>query len=47
MATKIIKNINEDAWNRFGGYCRTRSVKMGEELSSILDNFLNNDKLQG
>jgi len=37
---KIVRDLNEETWDRFAGYCRMNRVKIGTKLSEILDSFL-------
>jgi hypothetical protein len=36
---KLVRDLNEETWDRFAGYCRMHRIKMGLKLSEILDSF--------
>ena len=40
MADKIIRDIDDDTWTRFTGWCKMNKVKVGHKLNEILDSFL-------
>lgn len=40
MATKLIREVNENTWRKFAGYCKIKNKKVGELLSEILENYL-------
>lgn len=42
MAAKLIKDIDDDAWRRFTGYCKIKGVKVGKELEKLLQEYLKN-----
>tara|TARA_Y100000034_G_scaffold127742_1_gene181148 strand:- start:8362 stop:8499 length:138 start_codon:yes stop_codon:yes gene_type:complete len=42
MANKLIKNVDEEIWRKFTGYCKAKGGKVGEKLSEILENYLKN-----
>ena len=37
---KNIRDVDEKVWLEFGGYCKSKGKKMGEELTKILKDFL-------
>jgi len=41
MKNKLIKDVNEEVWRKFIAYCKLKNIKVGEELSEILKDFLN------
>ncbi len=41
MATKLVKNVDEDIWRKFTGNCKMKNVHVGPELSQILKKYLN------
>jgi hypothetical protein len=45
MATKLIKEIDEEIWRKFAGYCKVKGEKIGKELNRILLDYLK-DKLR-
>lgn len=40
MATKIIRNIDEEVWRKFTGYCKIKDKKVGELLTEVLYKYL-------
>jgi hypothetical protein len=42
MATKLLKNIDEDVWRKFTGICKMKNNIVGQELSQILKKYINN-----
>jgi len=45
MGNKLIKNINEEVWRKFTGYCKTKGKKVSELLEEVLKNYLK-DKIK-
>ena len=45
MANKLIKDVNEEVWRKFTGYCKAKGEKVGKKLSQILENYLK-DKIK-
>ena len=43
MAIKNVRDIDEKVWLEFGGFCKSKGKKMGEELTKILKDFLKNN----
>lgn len=39
---KLIKDVDEDTWRKFIAYCKLKNIKVGDQLSDILDVFLKN-----
>ncbi len=39
MATKIIKDIDEEVWRRFTGYCKVKNKRVGDLLTEILKDY--------
>lgn len=42
MKNKLVKDIDEKVWRRFVAYCVLNDVKVGDELSKILEKELKN-----
>jgi len=42
MGTKLIKNIDEETWRKFAGYCKAKGKKVGGMLSEVLKDYLKN-----
>ena len=42
MATKLIKNVDDDIWRKFVGRCKIKNVYVGPELSRILKKYSSN-----
>ena len=40
MATKIVKNIDEEVWRQFAGRCKSENVFIGQKLSNILSEYV-------
>jgi len=40
MATKLIKNLDNKVWTKFAGYCKAKGITIGENLSNILKDYL-------
>ena len=38
--TILVRNIEEDTWNKFVGNCKTKGNNAGDELNKILKNLL-------
>ena len=45
MADKIVRDLDNITWTKFTGYCRAKSLRVGEELSRILKEYLK-DKIK-
>jgi len=41
MATKLVKNIDDNVWRRFTGMCKMKNVFVGDELTRILKRYIN------
>ncbi|MFC1769286.1 hypothetical protein ACFLZX_06000 [Nanoarchaeota archaeon] len=39
-SSKLVKEIDEATWRKFVAYCIIKNVKVGDELTKILKNFL-------
>ncbi|MBD3247017.1 hypothetical protein GF378_00150 [Candidatus Pacearchaeota archaeon] len=39
---KLIKDVDEDTWRKFIAYCKLKNIRVGKELSEVLDKFLKN-----
>lgn len=39
-ASKLVKDMDEDTWRKFIAYCVIKNVKVGDELTKILREFL-------
>jgi len=42
MTHKLVKDIDEETWRKFIAYCKLKNIKVGDELSNILESFLKN-----
>ncbi|MBU3913566.1 MAG: hypothetical protein KKB21_04560 [Nanoarchaeota archaeon] len=42
MGHKLIKDIDEETWRRFTGYCKAKGKRVSEALKEILDSYLKN-----
>jgi hypothetical protein len=40
MADKIVRDLDDDVWIQFTGWCKMNRVKVGIKLSDILQSFL-------
>ncbi len=40
MENKLIRNVDEDTWRRFAGYCKIKNKKIGKMLSEVLKEYL-------
>jgi len=45
MTTKIIKDVNDEIWRKFTGYCKIKGKRVGNLLTNILDEYLK-DKIK-
>lgn len=45
MGNKLVKNLDEEMWRKFTGYCKAKGEKVGKKLSEILREYLK-DKLK-
>lgn len=43
MGTKIVNNIDDKLWRRFGAFCRMRGLLIGPALNDILKEFLDDN----
>lgn len=37
---KTIKDVDEKAWRMFAGLCKMKGVKIGNELTSLLNDYV-------
>lgn len=42
MGNKLVKNLDEETWRRFTGYCKAKGEKTGVKLGQILEEYLKN-----
>jgi|TARA_B100000315_G_scaffold102389_1_gene93916 hypothetical protein len=42
MANKLLKEVDEETWRKFAGYCKAKGEKIGKKLSKILEDYLKN-----
>jgi len=40
MGHKLIKDMDEEVWRKFTGFCKIKGVKINEELEEILTKYL-------
>ena len=40
MSHKLVKNIDEEVWRKFTGFCKIKGVKVGKELKAVLKGYL-------
>ncbi len=45
MGNKLVKNMDEEIWRKFTGYCKAKGKKVGEKLSKVLEEYLK-DKIR-
>lgn len=45
MGNKLIKEVDEETWRKFTGYCKAKGEKVGKKLSEILRDYLK-DKIK-
>ncbi len=42
MGNKLVKDLDEETWRNFAGYCKAKGEKVGKKLSEILKDYLKN-----
>ena len=42
MKHKLVKGVDEGIWRRFVAYCVLKDVKVGDEISKLLEKHLKN-----
>jgi len=40
MPHKLIKDIDEEVWRKFTGFCKIKDVRVGKELEKVLREYL-------
>ena len=45
MKNKLIKDIDEEVWRRFTGYCKAKGERVGQKLSQVLEEYIR-DKIK-
>ena len=45
MGNKLIKEVDEEVWRKFTGYCKAKGEKVGKKLGKILEEYLK-DKIK-
>ncbi len=45
MSNKLIKDIDDEIWRKFAGYCKAKGEKVGNKLADILKDYLK-DKIK-
>ncbi len=45
MGNKLIKDLDEETWRKFTGYCKAKGERVGKKLSEILKVYLK-DKIK-
>lgn len=45
MVTKIVKDVDNETWRRFTGYCKIKNKRVGKLLTEILEDYLK-DKIK-
>ena len=36
MASKLVKDMDEELWRKFVAYCKIKNVKVGNELAKLI-----------
>ncbi len=39
-APKLVKDIDEETWRRFVAFCIIKNIKVGDQLTQVLKEFL-------
>ena len=42
MVNKLVKDVEEEVWRKFAGYCKAKNERVGKKLSQILKDYLKN-----
>jgi hypothetical protein len=45
MSNKLVKEVDEETWRKFAGYCKAKGERIGKKLSEILNEYLK-DKIK-
>ena len=45
MGDKLVKDVNEEIWRKFTGYCKAKGRRVSEMLNEILSDYLK-DKIK-
>ena len=45
MVNKLVKNLDEEIWRKFTGYCKIKNKKVGDLLNQLLGDYLK-DKIK-
>ena len=45
MGNKLVKDIDEEIWRKFTGYCKAKGERVGKKLNQILQEYLK-DKIK-
>ena len=40
LSNKLVREIDDDTWTKFTGWCKAHKIKSGHKLTEILKKFL-------
>jgi len=38
--TQTVKDVNPEIWRRFAGLCKIKGIKIGNELTKVLEDYV-------